>query len=31
MEAIGHARERIEANVNPLLTIESLMVQLRAV
>jgi DNA polymerase III subunit delta' len=31
MEAIGQARERIEANVSPLLTIESLMVQLRAV
>ncbi len=30
MEAIGMARERIEANVSPLLAIEALMVQLRA-
>ena len=30
MEAIGVARERIEANVSPLLAIEALMVQLRA-
>jgi DNA polymerase-3 subunit delta' len=29
MEAIGVARERIEANVSPLLALESLMVQLR--
>jgi DNA polymerase-3 subunit delta' len=29
MEAIGVARERIEANVSPLLAVESLMVQLR--
>ncbi|GLY14170.1 DNA polymerase III subunit delta' [Kineosporia rhizophila] len=29
MEAIGQARERIEANVSPLLALESLMVQLR--
>jgi len=31
MEAIGQARERIEANVSPLLAIEALMVQLRTV
>jgi DNA polymerase-3 subunit delta' len=29
MEAIGQARERIEANVSPLLAVEALMVQLR--
>jgi DNA polymerase-3 subunit delta' len=30
MEAIGQARERIEANVSPLLAVEALMVQLRS-
>ena len=29
MEAIGQARERIEANVAPLLAVEALMVSLR--
>ena len=29
MDAIGQARERIEANVSPLLAVEALMVQLR--